>query len=186
MRKLLIAAAAMGALGAGAPALAQSTVGELTVTGAWYEEGRPVTLSRAVSYADLDLRYQRDQDVLRERVNATARDICDVLGEDRPNHTNLGRSCQDRAVSDAMSQVHAAVAYAMNTPPRYAAVAGPGESADDVAPTADAYAANTSAVAPTYTTRTVTNGPVPDTPANRARFGQPMSHAGKQTTPAGN
>jgi hypothetical protein len=44
---------------------------------------------------------------------------------------------------------------------------------------------NTSAQA-SYTTRTVTNGPVPDTPANRARFGQPMSNAGKRTAPAGN
>lgn len=185
MRKLLIAAAAMGAFGAAAPALAQSTVGELTVTGAWYEDGRPVTLSRPVSYADLDLRYQRDQDILRERVNATARDVCDELGEDRPNHTNLGRSCQDRAVADAMNQVRAAVAYAMNAPPAYAPV---GASADTayVAPAAPAYSANANAVAPTYTTRTITNGPVPDTPANRGRFGQPLSHAGRQTTPAGN
>jgi hypothetical protein len=32
----------------------------------------------------------------------------------------------------------------------------------------------------------VTNGPVPDTPANRAKYGKPMSHAGKKTAPAGN
>ena len=32
----------------------------------------------------------------------------------------------------------------------------------------------------------VSNGPVPDTPQNRAAYGQPMSHAGKHTTPAGN
>jgi hypothetical protein len=32
----------------------------------------------------------------------------------------------------------------------------------------------------------VTNGPVPDTPANRAKYGRPMSHAGKKTAPAGN
>ena len=32
----------------------------------------------------------------------------------------------------------------------------------------------------------VTNGPVPDTAANRARFGKPDSHAGKRTAPAGN
>ena len=32
----------------------------------------------------------------------------------------------------------------------------------------------------------VTNGPVPDTHANRARFGTPDSHAGKRTSPAGN
>ncbi len=32
----------------------------------------------------------------------------------------------------------------------------------------------------------VTNGPVPDTPANRAKFGGPMSMTGKKTKPAGN
>jgi UrcA family protein len=187
MRKLLIAAAAAGALGAAAPALAQSTVEELTVTGSWLDNGRPLTLSRVVSYADLDLRYQRDQDILRQRVSQTARDVCDELGEDRPNHTNLGRSCQDRAIADAMSQVRAAVTYAMNQPPAYVASAGSTTDTAYVAPEASAetYAANTSATA-TYTTTTVTNGPVPDTPANRARFGQPMSHAGKRTTPAGN
>jgi hypothetical protein len=32
----------------------------------------------------------------------------------------------------------------------------------------------------------VSNGPVPDTRANRAKYGQPMSNAGKRTRPAGN
>ncbi|MGZ3276397.1 MAG: hypothetical protein ACXU8Z_21760 [Caulobacteraceae bacterium] len=32
----------------------------------------------------------------------------------------------------------------------------------------------------------ISNGPVPDTPANRAKYGQPMSHAGKLTKPSGN
>ena len=32
----------------------------------------------------------------------------------------------------------------------------------------------------------VSNGPVPDTPANRAKYGKPMSHAGRHTAPAGN
>ncbi len=32
----------------------------------------------------------------------------------------------------------------------------------------------------------VASAPVPDTPANRAMYGGPMSHAGKQTRPAGN
>jgi len=31
-----------------------------------------------------------------------------------------------------------------------------------------------------------TNGPIPDTPANRAKYGQPMSNAGKHTAPRGN
>jgi hypothetical protein len=38
----------------------------------------------------------------------------------------------------------------------------------------------------TVTTQVVTNGPVPDTAENRAKYGQPMSHAGKRSTPAGN
>ena len=32
----------------------------------------------------------------------------------------------------------------------------------------------------------VTNGPVPDTPANRAKDGQPLSNGGRTTQPAGN
>lgn len=32
----------------------------------------------------------------------------------------------------------------------------------------------------------VTNGPVPDTPASRAKYGRPLSNAGKKTAPAGN
>jgi hypothetical protein len=32
----------------------------------------------------------------------------------------------------------------------------------------------------------VTNGPVPDTAANRAKYGGPMSKTGKKTKPAGN
>lgn len=32
----------------------------------------------------------------------------------------------------------------------------------------------------------VTNGPIPDTAENRARYGAPISNGGKRTTPAGN
>ena len=38
----------------------------------------------------------------------------------------------------------------------------------------------------TVTTRTVTNGPVPDTAENRAKYGQPLSRAGKRTAARGN
>jgi hypothetical protein len=31
----------------------------------------------------------------------------------------------------------------------------------------------------------VSNGPVPDTPANRARYGEPLSHAGRSSLPDG-
>jgi hypothetical protein len=32
----------------------------------------------------------------------------------------------------------------------------------------------------------ISNGPVPDTPQNRAKYGQPLSNAGRLTKPAGN
>ncbi len=56
-------------------------------------------------------------------------------------------------------------------------------STTPMAPSADTSAANSNA---TVTETTVTNGPVPDTAANRAKYGAPMSHAGKKTKPAGN
>jgi hypothetical protein len=51
------------------------------------------------------------------------------------------------------------------------------------APSATSTASNTSA---TFTNLTVTNGPVPDTPQNRKKYGQPLSHAGKMTAARGN
>jgi hypothetical protein len=39
---------------------------------------------------------------------------------------------------------------------------------------------------PTVTTEVIASAPVPDTPANRARYGQPLSRAGKMTAPRGN
>ena len=195
MRKLLLAAGATVALGAtlAAPALAQS-VEELTVTGQWNGRGEPpARLSRAVGYDDLDLRSGADQAILRNRVTRVAADICDELGQDRPNRANLGRSCQEMAVENAMQQVRFAVAQAYDRPPVYAAT---GERADTayvapVNPTPDnvsdgpSYSPDGVAAAAIYTTSTVTNGPVADTAANRARYGGPMSHAGKHTAPAG-
>ena len=59
---------------------------------------------------------------------------------------------------------------------------------DLTAPAAPAasYSSDASATMPIVTTRVVTNGPVPDTAENRARYGQPLSRAGKRTAPAGN
>jgi len=54
-------------------------------------------------------------------------------------------------------------------------------STDVTAPAATSYAQ-----AASVTTTTVTNGPVPDTAENRAKYGQPMSRAGKRTSARGN
>jgi len=64
-------------------------------------------------------------------------------------------------------------------------------SATAVAPPAtDATATTTTRLYTTTTSPTgaqvIANAPIPDTPENRARYGQPLSRAGKQTAPAGN
>jgi len=109
MRYLALTLTAAGALAAAAPAFAQ-TVEELTVTGRGARA--PQAITETVSYADLDLNYARDRAILRHRVNVTAGRICDRLNEPGRAAGNLGRSCQDIAVRDAMDQVRLAVADA--------------------------------------------------------------------------
>lgn len=59
-------------------------------------------------------------------------------------------------------------------------------SADTGASVTTAAADTGAAANASYTTMTVTNGPVPDTAENRAKYGQPMSNAGKRTAARGN
>jgi hypothetical protein len=51
---------------------------------------------------------------------------------------------------------------------------------------ASASGTDVSATEPSVTTTLVTNGPVPDTAENRAKYGGPQSHAGKRTAARGN
>ena len=64
----------------------------------------------------------------------------------------------------------------------------PATSTDMSAPGSDRrFAANTFvATVGANGAQVIASQPVPDTPANRAAFGQPLSHAGKHTKPAGN
>ncbi|HWF00945.1 MAG TPA: hypothetical protein VG248_14190 [Caulobacteraceae bacterium] len=107
---------------------------------------------------------------------------------------------------DKLLTASAAVALAMGT----AAIAqtyggdpnqAPPAASDPGAPSAGMAGSDVNATVPQSTAATadggaqyvqqgsntlVTNGPVPDTPANRARYGRPMSRAGRHTAPAGN
>jgi hypothetical protein len=56
---------------------------------------------------------------------------------------------------------------------------------EPAAPAATTAGADVSTAA-TFTNLTVTNGPVPDTAENRAKYGPPMSRAGKRTAARGN
>jgi UrcA family protein len=166
---------------AGAPALAQpitqTTTGELVVTGRYYVGPNVRALSAPVSYRDLDLTTGAGRDTLKQRVKTTAADLCKRLGEGGMGGTPAMTSCEQDAINSAAEQER--VAFAEPAPSAYA-TNPPG--APVPAPAASSYGQP----AATVTTQTVTNGPVPDTPENRARFGGPMSRAGRRTAPAGN
>jgi len=164
MRYFALSLTAAAALAAAAPSFAQ-TVEELTVTGR--SARAPQAITEVVSYADLDLNYGRDRDILLMRVNNTAGRICDRLNEPRPSAGNLGHSCQEVAVRGAMDQVRLAFADA-RTGTNYA----------------DAYGAPVNAVVADRDYDAY--GPIPDTPENRARYGAPASRAGRATVPRGN
>jgi hypothetical protein len=73
------------------------------------------------------------------------------------------------------------------TPPPTDQSAPPAPSSDMSAPPAQTgAAANTSATVNASGTEVIASQPVPDTPANRAAYGAPLSHAGKHTAPKGN
>jgi hypothetical protein len=69
------------------------------------------------------------------------------------------------------------------TPPADTAAPPADTTPAPAAPAATEAAANTSA---TVGTQVVASAPVPDTPENRAKYGGPMSRAGKRTAPKGN
>ena len=69
-------------------------------------------------------------------------------------------------------------------PPAEPATVSATSTEEPAAPAASTSSSNVSAT--TFTSMTVTNGPVPDTKENRAKYGQPMSRAGKRTAAAGN
>jgi UrcA family protein len=175
------------------PDAPQPVLGEVVVMGRYGVGPEVRSLSAPVSYGDLDLTTDAGRDLLRDRVRATAQDLCRRLGEQGMGGAAAAPSCEQDAVDNAQAQEQTAIAtagrpaYALAAPlpdqaPDQAYVAPAGSNPADQASAAPAYGAP----AATYTTRTVTNGPVPDTPANRARFGGPMSNGGRRTVPAGN
>jgi hypothetical protein len=83
----------------------------------------------------------------------------------------------DPATQPALAQADATAAV----PPAAADANGNAAGAVPTVPDQAQAPANATVVA-----ATVTNGPIPDTPANRAKYGAPMSHAGKRSAPAGN
>lgn len=71
-------------------------------------------------------------------------------------------------------------------PPPPVAMVEPAPAPAPAAPPSRLYSSDYNPATPATTVTTVTNGPVPDTPENRARFGGPMSRGGQKTVPVGN
>ena len=183
MRYLALATlTAAAALCAAAPALAQN-IDELTVTG---HGPRAQSLSEAVSYADLDLTLRADRAALQRRVSDTAGRLCDQLNQDPATHHNMGKSCKEVAIRGAMDQVRQAFADAGTSPAYVDAFGAPVSATVPDTPQDTPYASAAGYESNAYTVSTVDNGPIPDTPANRALYGGPVSRAGQHTSARGN
>ena len=99
----------------------------------------------------------------------------------------------NKSPNTAASQTPSTVTGEATARPNYeATVQAQGDQLDAPVQTAetptaaDVAAPVTDSSAPTVTTEVIASAPVPDTPENRARFGQPLSRAGKMTAPRGN
>ena len=68
---------------------------------------------------------------------------------------------------------------------RYSSLTGRMHTGEFTGTALTATAVNAADEAP-LTVELITNGPVPDTPENRARYGGPLSRAGRLTAPIGN
>ena len=145
-RRLGLALAAAGLVVSAAPALAQTTVEELTVVGRIGPDGRPNTLSRVVDISDLDLRSDADVRALQRRVRYTARALCRELGE--TGGAGVTPSCEDAAIRGAQRQARFAIAQAGS--PAYYAWNAPTYVGPPLAPSTDDYAPPASVAVPDY------------------------------------
>jgi len=89
------------------------TIGMDTSTG-WLRPMVQVSLSSAVSYADLDLTSQAGASELEKRVNDTAKAVCKELRGKYPDATPSEADCAKAAANKAMVNVHKVEAAAVN------------------------------------------------------------------------
>jgi UrcA family protein len=91
-----------------ASGLTKAVVGR-TANGGPVEE---VTLTRRVSYGDLNLAKTADAAELQRRVDQTAKDSCKELDDRYPFEDKQIKDCTKTTVDKAMAQVRAAIAAA--------------------------------------------------------------------------
>ena len=97
---------AMAMMTVATPAMAQDDQEDIVITGHYGRLPDNIeSASQHVSYADLDLSYAADRNVLKHRIELTARYLCDRLGEDDSSSSSLVPSCRETAVRDALSRI---------------------------------------------------------------------------------
>ena len=127
--------------------------------------------------------------LVRSALIATAACLLGAAAYAQPTTTDQTSPPADQSAAPPADQSAAppAASSDMNAAPPAAAGQAP-----DAMPSAGAAAAPTGAAANTSATvdasgnQVIASQPVPDTPANRAAYGAPLSHAGKHTAPKGN
>lgn len=72
------------------------------------------SLSRTVSYADLNLALEADVVKLQDRIDAAAQDVCRELGRQDPLIQLHDGHCVHNAIAGAMAQAHRVIAAAEN------------------------------------------------------------------------
>lgn len=73
-----------------------------------------VSVTRHVSYADLDLATQKGDWELEKRVNDAAKEVCKRLDKVQPAQRPSDLNCVKETVAKAMEQVHIVVSAASN------------------------------------------------------------------------
>jgi len=105
---------------AAAPVQAQTTVGEITVTGHYGSNDNIRSISQTVGFGDLDLSTDAGRHEFKHRISLTARYLCDKLGESDTSD-GVTPSCRDAATQDADAQADNVIARFSRT----AWIAGP-------------------------------------------------------------
>jgi len=97
---------AIAMIAAATPAMAQDDEEDIVITGHYGQLPDTIeSASQHVSYADLDLSYAADRQVLKHRIERTARYLCDRLGESDSPSSGLAPSCRETAVRDALGRI---------------------------------------------------------------------------------
>jgi UrcA family protein len=71
-----------------------------------------LTMTRQVSYADLNIARSEDERMLEKRIDQAADEICKELASTPPADLSSAQYCTQRAITSAMDDVHAAMARA--------------------------------------------------------------------------